>query len=146
MSAAYLSLPVAQEIFGNDPRAVLAWGPGPKVKAVECEGGYKVTGVWAFASGGRHATLARRTLPDLPARWHAQARRQRKAGRAHHASSAPARCSGPTSGTPSACAARLPTSSPSQTISCRTTTRCRATTRSRTRNAASPGRSIACRQ
>jgi indole-3-acetate monooxygenase len=56
MSAAYLDLPVAQAIFGNDPRAVLAWGPGPKVRAVECEGGYKVTGVWAFASGGRHAT------------------------------------------------------------------------------------------
>src|SRR3954453_14585484 len=37
MSAAYLDLPVAQAIFG-DPRAVLAWGPGPKVKAVECEG------------------------------------------------------------------------------------------------------------
>ena len=28
MSAAYLALPVAQEIFGDDPRAVLAWGPG----------------------------------------------------------------------------------------------------------------------
>jgi alkylation response protein AidB-like acyl-CoA dehydrogenase len=56
MSAAYLDLPVAHAIFGCDPRAVLAWGPGPKVKAVECEGGYKVTGVWAFASGGRHAT------------------------------------------------------------------------------------------
>lgn len=56
MSAAYLALPVAQEIFGNDPRAVLAWGPGPRVKAVECEGGYRVTGVWSFASGGRHAT------------------------------------------------------------------------------------------
>ena len=56
MSAAYLDLPVAKAIFGNDPRAVLAWGPGPKVKAIECEGGYKVTGVWAFASGGRHAT------------------------------------------------------------------------------------------
>ena len=56
MSAAYLDLPVAHAIFGNDPRAVLAWGPGPKVKAVECEGGYRVTGVWAFASGGRHAT------------------------------------------------------------------------------------------
>jgi alkylation response protein AidB-like acyl-CoA dehydrogenase len=55
MSAAYLDLPVAQAIFG-DPRAVLAWGPGPKVKAVECEGGYRVTGVWSFASGGRHAT------------------------------------------------------------------------------------------
>jgi len=51
---------VAQEIFGNDPRAVLAWGPGPKVQAVECTmngvRGYKVTGVWAFASGCRHAT------------------------------------------------------------------------------------------
>src|SRR5579871_4356179 len=56
MAAAYLDLPVAHEIFGDDPRAVLAWGPGPRVKAVECEGGYRVTGVWAFASGGRHAT------------------------------------------------------------------------------------------
>ncbi|WP_421996563.1 acyl-CoA dehydrogenase family protein [Reyranella sp.] len=56
MSAAYLDLPVAQAIFGDDPRAVLAWGPGPRVRAVECEGGYRVTGVWAFASGGRHAT------------------------------------------------------------------------------------------
>ena len=56
MSAAYLDLPVAQEIFGRDPRAVLAWGPGPRVKAIETDGGYRVTGVWAFASGGRHAT------------------------------------------------------------------------------------------
>jgi alkylation response protein AidB-like acyl-CoA dehydrogenase len=56
MAAAYLDLPVAHAIFGNDPRAVLAWGPGPKVRAIECDDGYKVTGVWAFASGGRHAT------------------------------------------------------------------------------------------
>jgi alkylation response protein AidB-like acyl-CoA dehydrogenase len=55
MSAAYLDLPVARAIFG-DPRAVLAWGPGPRVSAIECEGGYRVTGVWSFASGGRHAT------------------------------------------------------------------------------------------
>ena len=55
MSAAYLDLPVARAVF-SDPRAVLAWGPGPKVSAIECEGGYKVTGVWSFASGGRHAT------------------------------------------------------------------------------------------
>ena len=55
MSAAYLDLLVAHAIF-SDPRAVLAWGPGPRVRAVECEGGYKVSGVWAFASGGRHAT------------------------------------------------------------------------------------------
>jgi len=56
MSAAYLDLPVAQEIFGNDPRAVLAWGPGPKVKAIECDGGYRISGVWSFTSGGRHAS------------------------------------------------------------------------------------------
>jgi alkylation response protein AidB-like acyl-CoA dehydrogenase len=56
MSAAYLDLPVAQAMFGNDPRAALAWGPGPRAKAIECDGGYRVTGVWAFASGGRHAT------------------------------------------------------------------------------------------
>jgi alkylation response protein AidB-like acyl-CoA dehydrogenase len=56
MAAAYLDLPVARAIFGNDPRAVLAWGPGPRVKATECDGGYRVTGTWAFASGGRHAT------------------------------------------------------------------------------------------
>jgi indole-3-acetate monooxygenase len=56
MSAAYLDVPVARAIFSDDPRAVLAWGPGPKVKAIECDGGYKVTGVWSFASGGRHAT------------------------------------------------------------------------------------------
>ena len=52
MAAAYLDVPVARAIFGNDPRAVLAWGPGPRVKAVECEGGYRVTGVWAFGHGG----------------------------------------------------------------------------------------------
>src|SRR3977135_1942760 len=34
MVAGHSALPVAQAIFG-DPRAVLAWGPGPKVKAVE---------------------------------------------------------------------------------------------------------------
>jgi alkylation response protein AidB-like acyl-CoA dehydrogenase len=56
MAAAYLDLPVAHAIFGEDPHAVLAWGPGPKVTAVECEGGYMVTGVWSFNSGGRHAT------------------------------------------------------------------------------------------
>jgi indole-3-acetate monooxygenase len=56
MAAAYLDLPVAHAIFGNDPRAVVAWGPGPKVRAIACDGGYRVTGVWSFNSGGRHAT------------------------------------------------------------------------------------------
>jgi len=55
MTAAYLEPTVAREIFGND-RAVLAWGPGPKSRAVETDAGYRLTGTWAFASGGRHAT------------------------------------------------------------------------------------------
>lgn len=56
MAAAYLDAGVARRIFGDDPRAVLAWGPGPKARAVAVDGGYCVTGVWAFASGARHAT------------------------------------------------------------------------------------------
>jgi len=56
MVAAYLEPEVAQKVF-SDPRAVLAWGPaqGP-VRAVACEGGYRVTGRWSFASGMRQAT------------------------------------------------------------------------------------------
>lgn len=54
-AAAYLDPAVARRVFG-DPHAVLAWGPGPKAKAVAVEGGYRVTGVWAFASGCRHAS------------------------------------------------------------------------------------------
>jgi alkylation response protein AidB-like acyl-CoA dehydrogenase len=46
----------AEEIFLN-PRAVLAWGPTHlSSKAVVTDGGYRVTGVWPFASGSRHAT------------------------------------------------------------------------------------------
>jgi len=56
MSAAYLDPTVAWSIFGSDPRAVLAWGPGPKARAVAVPGGYRVSGTWSFASGGRHAT------------------------------------------------------------------------------------------
>ena len=59
MTAAYLSPDVAREIFGP-PKSALAWGPG-KGRAVETlndkgESGYRVSGTWAFASGGRHAT------------------------------------------------------------------------------------------
>jgi len=56
MSAAYLRPDVAREIFGRDPRAVLAWGPGPDARAVAVEGGYRLSGTWSFASGCRHAT------------------------------------------------------------------------------------------
>jgi alkylation response protein AidB-like acyl-CoA dehydrogenase len=55
MSAAYLAPPVATEVFGP-PCAVLAWGAGPVGRAVVADGGYRVTGTWGFASGGRHAT------------------------------------------------------------------------------------------
>lgn len=55
MAAAYLRPEVAQEIFGRDERAVLAWGPGPASRAVAVAGGYRVTGTWTFASGSRHA-------------------------------------------------------------------------------------------
>jgi alkylation response protein AidB-like acyl-CoA dehydrogenase len=54
-SAAFLEPEVAREIFGP-PRAILAWGPGPNVRGVAVEGGYRISGTWTFASGGRHAT------------------------------------------------------------------------------------------
>jgi alkylation response protein AidB-like acyl-CoA dehydrogenase len=49
---------IAEEIFKNNPRGVLAWGPStaPNSKAVVESGGYRVTGAWPFASGSRHAT------------------------------------------------------------------------------------------
>jgi alkylation response protein AidB-like acyl-CoA dehydrogenase len=56
MIAAYLPAEDAMLIFGRDPKAVLAWGAGPAGRAVASEGGYRVTGNFAFASGGRHAT------------------------------------------------------------------------------------------
>jgi alkylation response protein AidB-like acyl-CoA dehydrogenase len=54
MSAAYLPEAAAEQVFG-DRRAVVAWGQGP-AKAIACDGGYRVTGKWVFASGIRHAT------------------------------------------------------------------------------------------
>jgi len=55
MSAAYLEPAVAQQIWGRDPQAVLAWGPGAKSQAVVDGDGYRLTGRWAFVSGGRRA-------------------------------------------------------------------------------------------
>ena len=55
MSAAYLEPEWAAHVFA-DRRAVLAWGQGPGAKAVRTEGGWRVTGVWTFASGSRHST------------------------------------------------------------------------------------------
>jgi indole-3-acetate monooxygenase len=56
MAAAYLPSETANEIFGRDPRAILAWGSAPEARAVAVDGGYRVTGSWSFASGGHHAT------------------------------------------------------------------------------------------
>jgi len=47
---------VAEEIFKKNPRGVLAWGPTNNAKAVVEKGGFRVNGVWPFASGSRHAT------------------------------------------------------------------------------------------
>ncbi|UPY38216.1 acyl-CoA dehydrogenase family protein [Sediminicoccus sp. KRV36] len=56
MAAAYLAPDVARAIWGGHD-AALAWGSlGPDQVADVVEGGYRVTGRWTFASGGRHAT------------------------------------------------------------------------------------------
>lgn len=55
LSAAYLEPAAAREVFGGE-RDVLAWGQGPGAKAIRAEGGWRITGTWAFASGSRHAT------------------------------------------------------------------------------------------
>ena len=55
MSAAYLEPSVAAKILGVRD-GVIAWGQQRNAKAVVVDGGYRVTGKWAFCSGGRHAT------------------------------------------------------------------------------------------
>ena len=55
MSAAFLEDDIAKNIFGPGD-SVLAWGAGQAGKAVACDGGYKVSGTWRFASGAGHAT------------------------------------------------------------------------------------------
>jgi len=57
LSAAYLAPAQAREVFGG-PQDVLAWGfaaPG-QCRAAPAEGGWKISGAWAFGSGSRHAT------------------------------------------------------------------------------------------
>jgi alkylation response protein AidB-like acyl-CoA dehydrogenase len=55
MGSAYVKPEVARTVFG-DKRAVVASGPNnPKATAVVCDGGYRVSGEWTFASGSRHA-------------------------------------------------------------------------------------------
>jgi alkylation response protein AidB-like acyl-CoA dehydrogenase len=53
-SAAAMPRESALAVFGT-PSAGLAWGARHgKSKAVRVEGGYRLTGTWRFASGGRH--------------------------------------------------------------------------------------------
>jgi len=56
MASAYMEPAAARRIWGDDPRAALAWGAGPQGTAKVVPGGYVVTGTWNFASGGRNAT------------------------------------------------------------------------------------------
>jgi alkylation response protein AidB-like acyl-CoA dehydrogenase len=55
MSAAFLEPKISKKVFGPK-NSVLAWGAGIAGKAVRCDGGYKITGTWQFASGSGHAT------------------------------------------------------------------------------------------
>jgi indole-3-acetate monooxygenase len=64
--SAFLDADVADEIWTNDPAAVIAWGPGSAEVEVR-DDGYVVTGTWRFASGSHHATwLGGRTTIELP--------------------------------------------------------------------------------
>jgi alkylation response protein AidB-like acyl-CoA dehydrogenase len=56
MASAYMRPEIADEIWGKDPRAVLAWGAGPQGLAKVVDNGFVVTGSWSFASGCRHAS------------------------------------------------------------------------------------------
>lgn len=55
LSAGWLGPEVAREVF-DGPRAALAWGTPGAARAVPTAGGFRVTGRWSFASGGRHAS------------------------------------------------------------------------------------------
>lgn len=56
MAAAYLDPEAARAVWG-EPGAVLAWGqPGPGISVAPAPGGWRISGSWNFASGGRHAT------------------------------------------------------------------------------------------
>lgn len=55
MTASFLEDAVANKIWGDDPKGVLAWGPGKSLAVPEGDG-FRVNANCAFASGGRHAT------------------------------------------------------------------------------------------
>ena len=55
MLGAYLASTLSENIWGNDPSGILAWGPG-KAEATAGKDGYKVTAKNMFVSGSHHAT------------------------------------------------------------------------------------------
>jgi len=55
-SAAAMPTETAREVFGP-PSVGLAWGARhSRSKAIKVPGGYRLSGTWSFASGGRHTT------------------------------------------------------------------------------------------
>ncbi len=65
MSAAYLELDAAREIFAV-PEGILGWGPAlPETTARGdvVDGGYRVTATWQFASGSRQASWLGGSVP-----------------------------------------------------------------------------------
>jgi indole-3-acetate monooxygenase len=53
---AYLAPQTAEDLFGRDPRVVLAGSVAPAGSATVVEGGYRVSGRWPYASGSQHCT------------------------------------------------------------------------------------------
>ena len=64
MWAALLHEDVAKRIF-SAPDALIASGFGGNTRAVAVDGGYRVTGSWAFGSGAHHAQQPQRPGADL---------------------------------------------------------------------------------
>ena len=53
---AYLTHQTAEEMFGRDPRVIIAGSVAPAGRATVVEGGYRVSGRWPYASGSQHCT------------------------------------------------------------------------------------------
>ncbi|MBI3245279.1 MAG: acyl-CoA dehydrogenase family protein [Deltaproteobacteria bacterium] len=53
---AFLPDAVAEQIFGTDPEVVLGGALFPPGTATVCDGGYRVSGHWSYASGCHHCT------------------------------------------------------------------------------------------
>jgi alkylation response protein AidB-like acyl-CoA dehydrogenase len=53
---AYLADQTAEEMFGRDPRVIIAGSVAPTGTATVVDGGYRVSGRWPYASGSQHCT------------------------------------------------------------------------------------------